>query len=302
MPNTDVDDLSVVLPPYESLDPEWSTETKTLMRTIIKSSVPSPPARCLALGRSTEIEPTMIAKADSSAASPLANNLALEPSTETEPTMGREAAASPLLNLSLELHNMILANLSGLEDLRAFAFTCQYFSVVCLAIRQPVLQKLFLRSSTISAWYLAILIKARQSGDWTFVHAGDFNDIGMSVISLTTHCHLEGCTGIFTLGFEDLVAVRRLSQIAARTALSLESSGLASPLLVYALLMDECNPYGPDNASHKYQRPPPRRWIDSVIRPDLLLHKKGRAFAEVLLLFSHKAAKVRKNGVWVKHD
>ncbi|MCJ1382981.1 hypothetical protein MMC17_006094 [Xylographa soralifera] len=192
---------------------------------------------------------------------------------------------------------MILANLSGLGDLRALAFTCQHFSAVCLAIRQLVLQKLFLKSSTISTWHLAILIKARQSGDWGNLRSGDLVDIATSVKSLASHCHLEGCVGIFTLEFEDLVAVHKLAQCAARTGLGLESSGLASPLLVYALLMDECNPHGPDNAPNGYERPPPRRWIDSVIRPDLIRHEKGRAFAEVLLLFSDNAAKVRENGV-----
>ncbi|MCJ1415436.1 hypothetical protein MMC32_001768 [Xylographa parallela] len=190
-----------------------------------------------------------------------------------------------------------MANLGGLGDLRALALTCQYFSAVCLAIRPSVLQKLFLKSSTIDTWYFAIVIKARQSSDWADVRSRDLQDVAASVKSLASHCSINGCVGIFTLDFEDLVAVHELSQCAARTGLSLDSSVLASPILIYALLMDECNPHGPDNAPNEYDRPPPRRWIDSVVRPDLILHDKGQTFAEILILFSANAAKVCENDV-----
>ena len=192
---------------------------------------------------------------------------------------------------------MILANLGGLGDLRALAFTCQSFSTVCLAIRQPVLQSLFLKSSTIGTWYIVIIIKARQSGDWGYVCSGDVVHAAAAARSLASHCHLKGCVGIFTIDFGDLVAVHRLYQRAARTGLILESCGLTSPLLVYALLIDECNPDGPEDTQAKFMRPSPRRWIDSALRPDLILHEKGRAFAEILILFSENAARVRENDV-----
>ncbi|MCJ1437430.1 hypothetical protein MMC27_006817 [Xylographa pallens] len=269
MSNTDVTDLSAVPPPDVGIDIERFRETKQTVR----------------------------AKAENSAVSLSARNLTFEPSTETDLTTETKVAVSPLLKISLELHSMIMANLGGLGDLRALAFTCQHFSAVCLAIRPSVLQKLFLKSSTIGTWYYAIVIKARQSGDWGDVRSRDLTDVAVSVKSLASHCSINGCVGIFTLDFEDLVAVHKLSQCAARTGFSLDSSGLASPLLVYALLMDECNPHGPDNAPNQYERPAPRRWIDSVIKPDLILHKKGRAFGEILILFSENAAKACHNSV-----